>query len=268
MLNLSLIGILRELFLLLSTCWFGRTLSRIRPKCILISLILQHLFLRLRSCILISSYWCLCLRFGSFLFISCRILLLFALSLIAFSFSCCCLLRFSFVLITKLILIKMKLDINRPGGCISFSINWPIVILVTFRLDLALASFVDNRRLQLIWIRSLIRSNLIDIPSHIDSSCRIIIIHLCWHIYQGYLGIIHSNICDVHIDINWLVGWYSIALLLLELTLALWLISMIRAHQFTWLLLIIHLQWRLGTASWPCFRLLLHFLLCFSAFKV
>jgi len=152
----------------------------------------------------------------------------------------------------------MKLDINRPSSWISFSINWPIVIFVTFRLDLALASFVDNRRLQLIWISS----HLIDIPSHVDSSCRIIIIHLCWHIYQGYLGIIHSNICDVHIDID------SIALLLLELTLALWLISMIGAHQFTWLLLIIHLQWRLGTASWPCFRLLLHFLLCFSAFKV
>lgn len=258
MLNLSWIGILRELFLLLSTCWFGRALSRIRPVCILISLILQRLFLRLRSCILISSHWCLCLRFGSFLFISCRILLLFALSLIAFSLSYCCLLRFSFVWITKLILIKMKLDINRCSGCISFSINWPIVIFVTFRLDLALASFVDNRRLQLIWIRS----NLIDVPSHIDSSCWIIIIHLCWHIYQGYLSIIHSNIRDVHIDIN------SIALLLLELTLALWLISMIGAHQFTWLLLIIHLQWRLGTTSWACFWLLLHFLLCFSAFKV
>ena len=152
----------------------------------------------------------------------------------------------------------MKLDINRPSCCISFSVNWSIAIFVTFRLDLALASFVDNRRLQLIWIRC----HLIDIPSHIDGSCRIIIIHLCWHIYQGYLCIIHSNIRNVHIDIN------GIALLLLELTLALWLISMIRAHQFTWLLLIIHLQWRLGTTSWPCFRLLLHFLLGFSAFKV
>lgn len=152
----------------------------------------------------------------------------------------------------------MKLDINRPSRCTSFCINWPIVIFITFRLDLALASFVDHRRLQLIWISS----NWINIPSHIDSSRRIIIIHLCWHIYQGYLSIIQSNIGDVHININ------SIALLLLELALALWLIAMIRTHQFAWLLLTVHLQWRLGTTSWPCFRLLLHFLLCFSTVEV